>query len=316
MSSPADTDRKTAALIALIEDARSRGSAGDLRERVRAFVPVAKAVRCIGTDFMPGHPSGKARMLTYLRIHAGAVIDGDELMVVAGIGEWARRVRELRVQEGWPIVTGVTVSQLREAQIEEGATEDTLPAQIRPDQYVLERDEQDLAAKEHWQTINKIRRSGGAVEDRILKLLRTYVSQPVHSEVLRYVAGSDKSEWARRTRELRTQEGWPILTKSTGDPSLPIGVYMLVRDQQAPPHDRRIPPETRGAVMKRDSYSCQWRNCGWPAGFDVRHDHRFLEIHHIHQHVDGGSNTDPDNLVTLCNHHHDEAHRSGRLDLA
>ena len=288
----------------------------DLRVRVRGLIPIFQTVRKLGSSLQPaGMRSGKARLLDYLRRYKGELIDGDELMVVSGIGEWARRVRQLRVEEGWPILSGVTVAELTDSLREEGAPEDALPRAMRPDQYLLEKDEPDLEAAARWQTTNDIRRGPGAVQDKILKLLRTYVGKPIHSEVLRYVAGEDKSEWARRTRELRTEEGWPVVTKSTGDPSLPVGVYLLVNEVQAPPHDRHIPPGVRGAVMKRDSYSCRWSGCGWPNGFNVQFDHRFLEVHHIEQHVHGGSNTDPANLITLCNVHHDEAHRTGQLSV-
>lgn len=303
-------------LQSLLSEIDDNFTALDLRDRVKRLVPVFHDVRSLGGSLDPNAArSGKARLLSYLRRYAGQIIDGDELMVIAGIGEWARRVRELRVQEGWPILTGVTVSELRASLEEEGASLDEMPAQMRPDQYILERDEQDLAAADRWETTNGIRRGSGSVRDKILKLLRTYVGQPIHSEVLRYVAGDDKSEWARRARELRTQDGWPVVTKSTGDPTLPVGVYMLAKDEQSPPHDRHIPIDVRGKVMKRDNYACRWLDCGWPNGFNVKFDHRFLEVHHIHQHQHGGSNTDPDNLVTLCNAHHDETHRTGELKL-
>ena len=236
-------------------------------------------------------------------------------MVVAGISEYARRIRELRVQEGWPIVTGMTIHELRESMLEEGATEDELPTEIGPDQYLLERAQPDLTAAARWAVANRIRKGGGSVQNRILAFLRANVGQSVNSEELRYVAGN-KTEWARRTRELRTQEGWPIVTRNTGDPTLPVGTYVLAIDEQAPPHDRHIPELVRRAVMQRDRWSCRWTGCGWPAGFDIDQDHRFLEVHHVEHHAKGGSNEDPDNLVTLCNLHHDETHRSGRLELA
>jgi hypothetical protein len=311
-SKQVDIEKETLALLQRLEEFRLTGVGGSLRAKVSSFVPVVKGVRDLGTSFMPGRTSGRARMLDYLRLHPNIVLQGDELMVVSGIGEWARRVRELRVQEGWPIITGATVTQLRESLLEEGAAGEMLPPAMRADQYLLERDQQDLAAKGRWQITNGIRRGSGSVPDKILKLLRAYVGQPIHSEVLRYVADG-KTEWARRTRELRTEEGWPILTKSTGDPSLPVGVYVLKKDEQAPPHDRLIPADVRGAVMRRDRYSCRWRDCGWPRGYDVGYDHRFLEVHHLHQHVDGGSNVDQDNLITLCNVHHDETHRTKQL---
>jgi len=50
------------------------------------------------------------------------VITGDELMVVSGIGEWARRVRELRVEFGWWIYSGVTFQDIAEDQPEDAAS--------------------------------------------------------------------------------------------------------------------------------------------------------------------------------------------------
>jgi hypothetical protein len=288
----------------------------DLRIRVQELIPIFRNVRELGSSLQLGRsPSGKGRILAYLRRYLGQRIDGDELMVISGIGEWARRVRELRVQEGWPILSGVTVAELRVSLEEEGTPENEMPPPMRPSEYLLERDEQDTDAAARWQTTNGIRRGAGSVKDKILKLLRAYVGEPIHSEVLRYVAGEGKSEWARRARELRTEEGWPVVTKSTGDPSLPVAVYMLAKDEQAPPHDRHIPADVRGVVMKRDDYSCRWEGCGWPVGFNAEYDHRFLEVHHIQQHVHGGSNIDPDNLVTLCNVHHDVVHGGTDLTL-
>jgi hypothetical protein len=246
----------------------------------------------------------------------GKVVDSDELMVVAGISDYGRRIRELRVEKGWPILSGVTVNELREALLEEGSPEEELPPVMRVDQYLLQKDERDEAAAARWKMANTIRRSKASVLNKLLRFMRANVGQQVTSEELRYVAGDEATEWARRSRELRTQHGWPVVTRYTGDPSLAVGVYVLARDEQAPPHDRRIPEPIRRQVMKRDNYSCRWVGCGWPHGFDVRFDHRFLEVHHIEHHVVGGSNKDPDNLVTLCNLHHDETHSTGQLKIS
>ena len=56
--------------------------------------------------------------MLYLKKHVGQVLDGRELMVVSGISEYARRIRELRVQFGWQIISGMT---LRDMQADEGA---------------------------------------------------------------------------------------------------------------------------------------------------------------------------------------------------
>src|SRR5690606_29767107 len=96
----------------------------------------------------------------------------------------------------------------------------------------------------------------------------------------------------------------------SGDPTLPVGIYVLAEDRPAPAHDRHIKELTRREGMQRDNWSCRWKGCNWPHGFDQQIDHRFLEAHHIEHHGTGGSN-ETDNLITLCNLHHDEVHRTG-----
>lgn len=284
-----------------------------LRARVQGLVHANLLLRELGAQMLPGggEMSGKKRILEYLRAHTGAVVAGNELMAVSGISEYARRVRELRVEEGWPILSGVTGREMRAALSGELPLED-LPPDMRADQYMLQEDRPDLGAARRWQTANRIRRSSGGVQAKLLQFFRENVGQQITSEELRYIAG-DKSEWARRTRELRTEEGWPIVTKFTGNPDLPMGVYIMARDEQAPVHDRYIPEIVRREVMERDDWRCRWTSCGW-SPTDARRDPRFLEVHHVIQHAHGGCN-EAGNLVTLCNLHHDEVHRSGRLEL-
>lgn len=284
-----------------------------LREQVRALVPAHKQLQDLGSSLVPlgAQLSARERILAYLRAFPRQVIDGDELMIVAGISEYARRLRELRVEEGWPILSGMTAREQRDAD-EEGGDASGLPPAMRPDQYLLQEDRQDRDAAHRWNMANQIRKSDAGVRDKLLRFFRANVGKPITSEELRYVAGN-VSEWARRTRELRTEEGWPVVTRTSGDPSLPVGVYVLMRDEQAPAHDRHIPEIIRREVMRRDNWSCRWRDCGWPNGFPEA-DHRYLEAHHIKQHVHGGANT-AENLVTLCNLHHDETHRTGVLDI-
>lgn len=50
-------------------------------------------------------PSAKSKIKAFLRGNVGVVVDNKQLNDVAGITEWARRVRELRDEEGWPILT-------------------------------------------------------------------------------------------------------------------------------------------------------------------------------------------------------------------
>ncbi|WP_116091384.1 HNH endonuclease [Sphingomonas crusticola] len=289
----------------------------ELRQQVRNLVPANHLLRDLGSSLLPegGYLSARDRILAYLRLFPGIVIDGDELMVVAGISEYARRIRELRKQEGWPILSGITASEMRDEFEEgrvEGEYEDLSLPQMLPSQYLLLEDSQDRDAAFRWNMANQIRRSTASTRDKLLRFFRENVGQRVTSEELRYVAG-DATEWARRTRELRTEMGWPVMTRNTGDPTLPVGTYVLERDEQAPLHDRHIPEVVRREVMRRDHWSCRWRGCGWPTGFPPQ-DHRFLEAHHIEHHAEGGANS-VENLVTLCNLHHDEVHRAGVLDV-
>jgi hypothetical protein len=51
-------------------------------------------------------------LLKYFLAYPRTILSEKELAVVAGISEWARRVRELRIEHGWSIITGVTASQM------------------------------------------------------------------------------------------------------------------------------------------------------------------------------------------------------------
>ena len=131
------------------------------------------------------------------------------------------------------------------------------------------------------------------------------MGEKITGEELRYIA-KDRSEWARRVRELRTEFGWPIVTKNTGRPDLEIGVYLLEADRQSPEHDRLIPDPVKREVLRRDKYKC--KNCGWSHKEWNRSDPRHLELHHIQFHADGGQNIE-ENLLTVCTVCHDEIHR-------
>ncbi len=74
-------------------------------------------------------------------------------MVISGIGEWARRVRELRVQFGWWIYSGYTFADIGEDAKEAGNQGELAfveELQIRPDQYILMRTEEDRDAAYRW----------------------------------------------------------------------------------------------------------------------------------------------------------------------
>ena len=298
-------------LVDLLTNFASELTNSDLRRKVRALIPAFHKLRDLGSSFIPidEASNGRDRILAYLLRYPKQVIDGDELMVVSGIGEWARRVRELRVEFGWWIYSGVTFSDIAEAASSAGDVQEVAAVtefRIHPDQYVLMKPEQDRDAAYRWNVLNEVRRKRLSVSDKIIEYLRKNVGKQITGEELKYLA-KDKKEWARRVRELRTEAGWPIVTKNSGRDDLPIGVYVLEEDRQAEEHDRHIPDPVRVEVLQRDHFSCV--QCGWNRSKLSPDDPRkFLELHHKTEHVRGGENT-AENLETLCNVHHDEVHR-------
>ena len=284
----------------------------DLRAKVLALIPAFYKLRDLGSSLIPKSeaPSARDRIIAYFQRYPQTIIDGEELMVVSGIGEWARRVRELRVQFGWWIYSGVTFADMAEDQPEEAASLKEMlgvdAAKVKPDQYVLMRAEQDRNAAHRWNVLNEVRKKKASVKDKIIDYFRKNVGQEIPGEELKYLA-KDRKEWARRVRELRTEEGWPIVTKNSGREDLAVGVYVLEEDRQTYEHDRAIPDPVRVAVLQRDGFKCV--ECGWSRSMLSPDDPRkMLELHHKTHHKDRGENT-VENLVTLCNVHHDEIHR-------
>lgn len=295
-------------LITLLSEFETQLARGHLREKVVALIPVRNLLNDLGSSLIPATiaASARERILKYLLAYPLTAIDGQELAIVAGISEYARRIRELRQEHGWAIATGVTLAEMREAGEE-------IPLQfgnLKPDNYLLSSIEQDRDAAYRWRVANDIRkRKDLSTRDKILEFFKTNVGHEITNEELRYVAG-DKTEWARRIRELRTEYGWQIVTKNTGLPTLAIGSYVLQTLEQLPEHDRRIPDDVKATVLDRDKYTCI--GCGWNYAIANPADPRKrLELHHQQHHAHGGTN-DANNLLTLCNVCHDVEHRNRR----
>lgn len=303
MRKQADPEAVRRKVEMLINNFEAELRSGDLRSKVLALIPVFHELRRLGKTLIPGEYASAAsdRILYYFRKYPLTIIKGDELLVISGIQEYARRVRELRVQFGWAIASGVTVKEMRE---DEEVTDDL--KNMKPSEYVLLRAEQDRDAAHRWNMANTIRKQSGSVRDKILEFLKANVGREVTNEELRYVAGN-QTEWARRTRELRTEFGWPIATKSAGRPDLDIGVYVLQANRQSPKHDRHIPDDVRREVMRRDEYMCQ--ECEWSHDEWNPSDPRHLELHHVKHHARGGENI-KENLRTLCTVCHDKLHKN------
>ena len=160
----------------------------------------------------------------------------------------------------------------------------------------------------------KVAQEGGAdandARRRILLYLTANVGIPVHANELEVVSGI--SEYARRVRELRTEEGYAVSTHYTGRPDLAGNLYVLESiDRVAEPHDRHISNDVQQEVYRRDNNSCQL--CGGTLALWTRPGSSMLELHHVLNHVNRGSNL-ANNLLVLCNACHDDVH-AGRIAL-
>ena len=292
----ADPEALRSKLLNLLIDFEQDLQKEDLRLKVLKLVDAFQYLRQIGMAIIPLDANtttgARNRILLYFQRYAGQVIHGDEILVISGIQDYPRRIRELRVQFGWPISSGVSIKQM----IEAGVLEVPSDVKVDTDCYILLKNEQDKEASFRWNLANSIRREPIGGKQKILAFLRKNVQVLISGDELRYVA-NDSSEWARRVRELRTEEGWPIRTKQTGRPDLPQGVYVLEEDKQAAVHDRLISDLIQVAVLERDEFKCQ--KCGWQRTSRHPDDPRQqLELHHIQYHVQKGENN-ADNLLTL-----------------
>jgi len=298
------TEQCKAELIDLLQNFNSDNQ--DLREKVLSLVPAWDLLRTLGINTIPHEitRSARGRILHYFQQYTQIVISHRELMVVSGISEWARRVRELRKEHGWDIISGTAVKEMIENGDLQAGNEIPDLSDMGRDDYIMLNPTQDREAAYRWSVANDIRKGTGGAKVKILTFFLENIGKPVSGEELRYVA-NDKTEWARRTRELRTEEGWQICTHWNGRPDLAPGMYVLESNRKQPTHDRKIDDRVRRAVLIRDNHACQ--ECGWTHEQWNPSDARHLELHHIEHHTAGGKNNEV-NLRTLCNICHDQEH--------
>jgi HNH endonuclease len=254
------------------------------RVQVDVFGPRRRAPRGSGA---------KAKIRDHLLATAGEIVTGDELRAISGIQEWARRVRELRVEDGYEIV------------------------ELGRSRYRLESTKPDKARAQQWTIANFIRNQPGSARSRIKKYLEANVGKVVTRDQIDYVA--QIAEGSRRVRELRDEQGWPILSH-IDDPDLKPGEYRLLSTDPADRRDasqRLYPEDLRHRVFMRDDYTCQI--CGRDrAKAEASGDLRFyLEVHHKVAIADDLSDVpleernDMGNLITLC--HSDHRRESAEL---
>jgi biotin operon repressor len=265
--------------LAGLRDAVARQS--DAESVFEAVQQLQLAVaRCYG-----GRPRAAAgrgarrRILEYFQARLGEWITGEELAAVSGIGEWARRVRELRLEQGYRIEEQDGMYRLLEA-------------------------EPDAAAARRWQALSAIRRGGGSARDRVLALLSDPVGEVVRGGELSYVAGGRDA--SPLVRELRDGEGLPI-DSAVDCRDLHGDQFRLVSSDPSAcrdEHQRLFPESLRAQVFRRDDYTC-WRchrDRDAPADGEVF----YLLIHHLHADVEDldrlplAELVDPAALATYC----------------
>ena len=133
---------------------------------------------------------------------------------------------------------------------------------------------------------------------RILDYFLAHVGVILESKDIQKASGN-ASEWARRVRELRNEEGWQILSHKDRSHLRP-GQYLFETTKRVPAFKRGISKETRSRVLERNGFTCQM--CGVAAGdvdpFNANRTIR-LTMGHIVDKSKGGSDT-MDNLRALC----------------
>lgn len=132
--------------------------------------------------------------------------------------------------------------------------------------------------------------------------LRAYlldnIGRVLESDELRKASGN-ASEWGRRVRELRTEEGYQILTHNDRSDLKP-GQYLLLNPIPVPAFERSISKETRAFVLDRNGFTCQM--CGAVAGEPhPSNPERKTRLHigHIIDKSMGGGD-EPSNLRAIC----------------
>jgi biotin operon repressor len=217
-------------LVELADEVAAERSYDEVAENL-AEVRVAVA-RIYQTHRSRPGEGGQQRILRYLQRYEGEWVSSDEIAAVSGIGEWARRIRELRVEKGYDIEEGGGRYRLLSAQ-------------------------PDTERRERYKTMTRLRESGKPVADRVRELFVTLVGKAVTAEELdRVVRGRGGADVARR---LRDDELLPIESQADA-PDLRSGEYRLVSAREVDflhPAQRLFPENLRGQVFTRDRYTCR-----------------------------------------------------------
>lgn len=136
---------------------------------------------------------------------------------------------------------------------------------------------------------------------KIERFLEQNIGRIIETEEIKQASGG-VSEYARRLRELRNDEGWQILTHSDRA-DLKQGQYLVVgrpKHGPAPKFSRPLSRSLRALVLDRNGFTCQM--CGVAAGDpNDLNPGRSVRLHigHIIDKSLGGKDT-ISNLRALC----------------
>jgi hypothetical protein len=146
--------------------------------------------------------------------------------------------------------------------------------------------------------MSKVDASKGGAKAKLRAHFLANIGRILDSSELRVIA-QNQSEWARRVRELRTEEGYLILTHNDRSELKP-GQYLLESSKPIPAFARAISKETRAFVLDRNGFTCQM--CGAAAGephpYDTTRKTR-LHLGHVIDKSMGGTD-EPGNLRAIC----------------
>lgn len=109
-----------------------------------------------------------------------------------------------------------------------------------------------------------------SIRKRIEALFLDNIGKIVTHEQIVQVArnpktGVDPEDWHQRLSELRTDDGYTILSYRD-TPNLKVSEYMMPSRERRPKADKRVQPEknTWQQVLERANHQCEWAEDGMP----------------------------------------------------
>jgi hypothetical protein len=192
---------------------------------------------------------------------------------VSGIGEWARRVRELRWEQGYDI------------------EEDS-------GRYRLLTELPDLERRDRFAMVTSLRGMDATVEERVRTLLQSLAGKAVTLDELNRVARGKAGPGI--ARQLRNHDLLPIETDADA-PDLRPGEHRLASNREGDllhPSQRLFPEDLRRGVFSRDQFTCRTCRCRRSAG-SPKGDGFYLVVRHLDAAPDAVSELSADRLVRL-----------------